>query len=78
MKIAVSIPNTLFESAETLARQRHLTRSALYAQALTEFLKLHRSEEITAQLNQVYGKQSDGVDPALARLQSLSLPSEQW
>jgi hypothetical protein len=78
MKTAISIPDTLFETAETLARQEHLTRSALYTQALTEFLKQHHSEEITAQLNQVYGKQSNPVDPSLARLQSLSLPREQW
>lgn len=78
MKTAVSIPNELFESADGLARRLGMTRSELYAKALREYLNEHRGEGITERLDEVYGAEEGGLDPALARLQGSSLPGDEW
>ena len=39
MKTAVSLPNEVFEAAERFAKERGLTRSAVYTQALEVFLE---------------------------------------
>jgi predicted transcriptional regulator len=43
MKIAVSLPDELFRQAESCARGQHLSRSALVAAALREYLLRHRA-----------------------------------
>ena len=78
MKTAISIPPDVFEAAESLARQRRLSRSALYTRAVEEFLQRHRSESVTEQLNRVYGEQSSALDPVLAELQKRSIPDDSW
>jgi hypothetical protein len=58
MKIAVSIPDPLFEAAEQLARRRKLSRSQLYATALEQLLAAEDDSEITARLDAVYSSSS--------------------
>ena len=78
MKTAISIPDRVFNQAETFARQRHMTRSALFVAAVDEYLRRHRDDDVTAKLNEVYSKETNSVDPVLAELQSLSIPKEDW
>lgn len=78
MKTAISINEELFESAERFARERGMSRSELYATALRHYLEDHRGERITERLDEIYGAVSEGLDPAIARLQSRSLPEDDW
>ena len=45
MKIALSIPDELFESGETLGKRLGVSRSRLYATALAEFVAKHRGRK---------------------------------
>ena len=47
MKIALSIPDELFESGETLSKRLGVSRSRLYATALAEFVAKHRGQKVT-------------------------------
>jgi metal-responsive CopG/Arc/MetJ family transcriptional regulator len=78
MKIALSIPDELFKSGETLGKRLGVSRSRLYATALAEFLAKHRDRKVTERLNVVYGSEDGRLPPALRRLQSRSLPRETW
>jgi metal-responsive CopG/Arc/MetJ family transcriptional regulator len=78
MKTAISIPDELFESAERFARRQGMSRSELYATALRHYLQEHRSEGITERLDDIYGTESGTLDPAIARLQTRSLPKDAW
>jgi metal-responsive CopG/Arc/MetJ family transcriptional regulator len=78
MKMAISIPEELFESAERFARGRGMSRSELYATALRHYLGEYRSEMITARLDEIYDADSVEMDPAIARLQARSLPEDDW
>ena len=76
MKVAVSIPDELFESAETLTKRLGVPRSRLYATALAEFVAKNRGRKITERLNAVYATEDSRLPPALRRLQSRSLTRE--
>jgi hypothetical protein len=54
VKIAVSIPDPLFEAADQLARRRKVSRSQLYAIALERLLAAEDDHDVTERLNAVY------------------------
>jgi antitoxin MazE6 len=78
MKIALSIPDELFESGETLSKRLGVTRSRLYATALAEFVAKHRGQKVTARLNTVYGSEDSRLPRSLRRVQSRSLAKNSW
>lgn len=58
METAVSIPDDIFQRADRVAAEHHVTRSELYAEALRRYLVGAEAEsdgDITARLNAVYG-----------------------
>lgn len=78
MKVALSIPDELFESAETLTRRLGVSRSRLYATALADFVAKHRGRKTTERLNTVYASEESRLDPRLRRRQTQSLSRESW
>jgi len=78
MKIAVSIPDDVFEDAEYLARRQGKTRSKLYADAIAEYVGIYRTESITEQLNALYQAEDSALDRALEVAQLQTLDEEDW
>jgi metal-responsive CopG/Arc/MetJ family transcriptional regulator len=78
MKVAVSIPEELFESAELLGKRLRVSRSRLYATALAEFVAKHHGRKATDRLNQVYGTEESRLDKRLAGMQRRSLSTDSW
>jgi len=78
MKVALSIPDELFESAETLGKRMGVSRSRLYATALADFLAKHRGRKVTDQLNAVYAAEDSRLESRLRRLQRRSLERDAW
>ena len=78
MKIALSIPDDLFASAETLGKRLGVSRSRLYATALADFVAKHQTRKVTARLDAVYATEDSGLDAATRRLQTRSLPRDSW
>ena len=78
MKIAISLPDPLFAAAEELAEQLHVSRSQLYAQALSEYLNDRHKDVITNKLNAVYAQVAQGVDAATMNAQLQVLSRETW
>lgn len=54
MKTAISIPDKTFEAAETLAKDKGMSRSELYRTAIEEYLRRHEDAAITERLNRIY------------------------
>jgi hypothetical protein len=54
MKTAISLPDRIYLEAEKTARNLGISRSTLYLNALTEYLKKNNRENITQRLNEVY------------------------
>ncbi|MEJ7753168.1 MAG: ribbon-helix-helix domain-containing protein [Candidatus Limnocylindrales bacterium] len=79
IKTAISIPDSVFKSADELARRLDLSRSELYARAVSRYVEQHSDVGITEALDRVYAQpEASGVDPQLARMQDESLPAEDW
>jgi predicted transcriptional regulator len=78
MKIAISIPDAIFRSAESLARKMGVPRSQLYAAAVEEYVARHRRSAITRRLDEVYEKETAQVEPGLQKAQTRSLPKDAW
>jgi predicted transcriptional regulator len=78
MKTAVSLPDNLFRRAEAAARRLRVSRSQLYATAISEFLNRQQSDAITERLNEVYSRRPAKVDSALHSAQLKSLEKDSW
>jgi hypothetical protein len=78
MKTAVSLPDDLFRRAEAAARRLRVSRSALYAKAIAEFLKGQHGNTITERLNDVYSRNPARVESGLHRAQLKSLEKDAW
>ncbi|MFM7931602.1 MAG: hypothetical protein ACKO9Q_28170 [Pirellula sp.] len=52
MKIAISISDELFESAERLLAKLKISRSSLYSLAIAEFVARHDVDVVTQQMDQ--------------------------
>ena len=78
MKVAVSIPDPVFQAAERLAEDRAIPRSQLYAEALEAFLAEHGPSAVTERLDAVYADQSSTLAEGLERAQLDALDHETW
>ena len=70
MKVAVSIPDPVFNEAERLARRMKTSRSEIYARALAAYVGDHAPDHVTQAINDVVdavGTEPDGLARAAAR-----------
>ena len=81
MKTAISIPDSVFQAAERLAKRTRISRSELYTTAISEYVETHSKQGVTERLNEVHGEETEEVstfDPVLTALQLYSLPRDEW
>lgn len=78
MKVAISVPDPVFQAAERFAKERGIPRSQLFAEALEEYLDQHGSEAMTAQLDRVYECESSALEEPFNRAQTAVLKDEAW
>ena len=77
MKVAISLPDPVFEAAETIRRRLGVSRSRFYSKALEAHVRTHQADEIREALDEVYGSDDAAMDPVLDRLQADAL-REDW
>lgn len=78
MKTAISIPDSLFSLAESLARRTGMSRSELFRHALEHYIKSHQYDGVRDVLDTVYSEEPSHVDDVLAEMQWASLSKEDW
>jgi metal-responsive CopG/Arc/MetJ family transcriptional regulator len=78
MKTAISIPDTIYESAEQLASRLGQSRSQLYTLAVSRYLAEHKVDNVTQKLDEVYAALDSQLDAGLAKLQSKALSKDKW
>ena len=78
MKVALSIHDDLFASAESLRKRLGVSRSRLYATALADYVAKHQSRKVTARLDAVYASEESGLARPFRRAQARSLPRDSW
>lgn len=67
MKVAVSLPDDLFDDGEAAAERWGLNRSQLYARALAEYLSVRSTDEVTARLDELADEMPPDSGPAAGR-----------
>lgn len=67
MKVAVSIPDPIFDEAEALARRMKISRSKVYARALKEFVANNDRPSLTEQINAALDEIGEEPDPVVLR-----------
>ena len=78
MKTAISIPDSIFETAEKFAERQGLSRSELYTRAVKEYLERNRNDRVTEVLNEIYEQESSEIDPIIKQMQFSSVTKEIW
>jgi hypothetical protein len=78
MKVAVSIPDEVFEEGERLARRLRSSRSRLYARALADFVVQHDDDKITRSMNQVVDEVGSEADDFTRRAARRTLRRVEW
>ena len=78
MKTAVSVPEDLYLLAEATAKRLRVSRSRLYATALSEYLARVQSENVTGQLNKIYSEEPAKLDDVLHHAQLQSMKRNVW
>ena len=77
MKANVSIPNSVAQAAERLAKRLDVSLSELYTAALNSYVTSHQ-EDVTDALNRVYANEPSNLDPELVKIQVAMLEGEKW
>ena len=67
VKTAISIQQPLFEQAEALARELHISRSRLFALAVEDFMQRYENQRLLERINDVYADTTTPEEQALLR-----------
>lgn len=78
MKTAISVPDAVLRRADQFARRRKMSRSALFTQAMEEFLARRERRRVAEQLERVYRDVDSSLDPVLDEMQRRTLFTEEW
>ena len=78
MKVALSIPDPLFEEAEELAKRLGTSRSGLYRKALESYVRGFREEELIRRINDVCADVDTTLPPEQARAAGDTLSRVEW
>jgi predicted transcriptional regulator len=62
VKTAISLDQTLFDQADALAQEMHLSRSRLFVLALEDFIRRHENRQLQARLNETYEGDTDPAE----------------
>lgn len=78
MKTAVSIPNSLFDGAERLAKRTRKSRSQLYSDAIKEYLARHAPDAVTEAMDRACAEAGLEADPFIASASARTLERNEW
>jgi predicted transcriptional regulator len=78
MKIAVSVPQDVFERAERLARREGRSRSEVYSAAVREYVARHAPDEVVDALDRVVAEVGAEPDAFVAAATRRRLASSEW
>jgi predicted transcriptional regulator len=78
MKTAISIPDGVFHQAERLARLLRKTRSAIYREAMAEYVVRHAPDAVTEAMNRVAAQVGGRPDKFVRAASRRVLERTEW
>jgi predicted transcriptional regulator len=65
VKTAISLQESLFEQAESLARKMKVSRSRLFVLALEDYIKRQQNRDLLAKINAAHAEGPDDAEQTL-------------
>jgi metal-responsive CopG/Arc/MetJ family transcriptional regulator len=78
MKIAVSVPDDVFEEAERLARRTKRSRSEVYSRALAEYVARHSPDRVTEAMDRALSEIGEPEDQFVRTASRRVLKRSDW
>lgn len=78
MKIAVSVPDEIFEEAERLAKRTKRSRSEVYSRALAEYVARHAPDRVTEAMDRALAEIGEPAEPFLGAASRRVLKRSEW
>jgi len=78
MKIAVSVPDEVFQDAEELARRTKRSRSEVYSRALAEYVARHAPDRVTEAMDRALAEIGEPADHFVRRASRRLLKRSDW
>ena len=78
MKTAISIPDSVFQDAERLAKRLKKSRSQLYSEAIAEYTARYDPDEITESWNRLADEGLTELDPFVREMGRRILERTEW
>ena len=78
MKIAVSVPDDVFEEAEELARRTKRSRSEVYSRALAEYVARHAPDRVTEAMDRALTEIGEPTDHFVRTVSHRALKRGDW
>jgi metal-responsive CopG/Arc/MetJ family transcriptional regulator len=78
MKVAVSIPDEVFQRAESWARRARQSRSEVYSRALREYVSRHAPDDVTDAMDRFCEAVGDQHEPFVAAASRRTLKRSEW
>ena len=78
MNTSISIPDTVLEAADSLAKRMAVSRSEIFRRAVEAYVDAHELVWVRQALGAVYVKEPSAIDEALAEMQAASVAREDW
>jgi metal-responsive CopG/Arc/MetJ family transcriptional regulator len=78
MKTAISLPDSVYEEADSLAAKLHVSRSQLYVMALERFIREHQSQNLTAQIDAYIDAHGQSADPVFLNGSLAAMRAVEW
>lgn len=78
MKIAVSVPDDVFQEAEQLARRMKRSRSEVYSRALAEYVARHAPDRVTEAMDRALTEIGQPADHFVRAVSRRVLKRSDW
>jgi metal-responsive CopG/Arc/MetJ family transcriptional regulator len=78
MKIAVSVPDDVFQEAEQLARRMKRSRSEVYSRALAEYVARHAPDRVTEAMDRAVIEIGEPTDHVVRAASGRILKRSDW
>lgn len=81
VKTAISLKRTLFEEVERISQELHITRSKIFADAITDYIQKLQNQQLLEKLNTAYVDKPDRTEKKRldhARVYHRRLVKGQW
>jgi metal-responsive CopG/Arc/MetJ family transcriptional regulator len=78
MKIAVSVPDDVFQEAEELARRMKRSRSEVYSRALAEYVARHSPDRVTEAMDRALTEIGESADHFVQTASHRVLKRSDW